>query len=289
VSRRSLIHALQAAGLAVLAATPINAAPPATLDATTGPVAATVSETLARPAKKLPVPGETFSLQGHPAFLILPQGRDTSQPTPWVWYAPTLAQYPDHLEKWMFERFLAHGIGIAGIDVGESMGNPAGRAGFNAFYHELVGKRGLSAKPCLLARSRGGLMLYNWATENPESIAAIAGIYPVGDLASWPGLDKASAAYQLNPAKLAEQLANHNPIDRLAPLAQARIPILHLHGDNDRVVPLERNSGLIQQRYEALGGPMKLLIIENGGHDTKDHWFKNKELTDFVIRHAKGL
>ena len=37
-------------------------------------------------------------------------------------------------------------------------------------------------------------MLYNWAAENPRRIACIAGIYPVCDFRSWPGVEKTAAA-----------------------------------------------------------------------------------------------
>jgi hypothetical protein len=37
-----------------------------------------------------------------------------------VWYAPTLPSLPEARENWMFERFLAAGIAVAGVDVGES-------------------------------------------------------------------------------------------------------------------------------------------------------------------------
>lgn len=251
-------------------------------------VAATVCKALEKPAKKLPLPGETFLIESRPSFLIMPQNRDAAKPTPWVWYAPTLPNLPGEEESWIFEHLLAQGIAIAGIDVGESMGNPAGRALFTAFHKELVANRGMAAKPCLLARSRGGLMHYNWAAENPQSVAAIAGIYPVGDLASWPGIAKASAAYGLADAQLAERLPDHNPIERLAPLAKAGVPVLHLHGDNDTVVPLERNSGLVKQRYDQLGGSMTLEVIRGGGHDMNPHWFQSQSLVDFVIRHLKN-
>ena len=56
-------------------------------------------------------------------------------------------------------------------------------------------------------------MLYNWAAENPDKAAAIAGIYPVGNLASWPGLKKASKAYGMDVRALGEALATHNPIE----------------------------------------------------------------------------
>ena len=43
----------------------------------------------------------------------------------------------------------------------------------------------------------------------------------------------------------AAHLAEHNPVDCLAPLAKAKIPLFHIHGDMDQVVPLEANSGLV--------------------------------------------
>lgn len=250
-------------------------------------VAATVRKALEKPSKELPLPGETFTVEGRPAFLILPQKRDSAKPTPWVWYAPTLPNMPGMEEAWMFEQFLSNGIAVAGIDVGESMGHPAGRTLFTAFHKEMTTKRGMAAKPCLLARSRGGLMHYNWAVENPQSLAAIAGIYPVGNLASWPGLARASEAYGLTVDELATQLSNHNPIDRLAPLAKAGVPLMHIQGDNDDVVPLAENSGLIKEHYDQLGGPMTLEIIKDGGHDMNRHWFQSRTLVDFLIRHAK--
>ncbi|WP_145236283.1 hypothetical protein [Urbifossiella limnaea] len=68
----------------------------------------------------------------------------------------------------MFEKFLAAGIAIAGVDVGESSGSPKGREVYSALYKELVSNRNFAEKPVLLARSRGGLMLYNWAAENAD-------------------------------------------------------------------------------------------------------------------------
>src|SRR6056297_1318161 len=137
----------------------------------------------ANPPAKIP-PRESFQIAGRPAFVILPtDSKRKSGPLPWVWYAPTLGErYPGKEEAWMFARFLEQGIAIAGIDVGESYGSPNGRAQFQAFYEELTGKRGFGPKPVLLARRRGGLMLYNWAVEHPGSVGGIAGIYPVCNL-----------------------------------------------------------------------------------------------------------
>ena len=60
---------------------------------------------------------------------------------------------------------------------------------------QLVEKRGLAKQACLLSRSRGGLMLYSWAAENPDKVRCITGIYPVCNIASYPGLPRASGAF----------------------------------------------------------------------------------------------
>ena len=237
--------------------------------------------------KTLPIEGEVFAIEGRTAFLILPSKADMEPPIPWIWYAPTLPGLPGKRETWMFERFLEKGIAIAGVDVGESYGSPKGRAIYSALYEELVQKRGLARRACLLARSRGGLMLYGWASENPGSVACIAGIYPVCNIASYPGLARACSAYDMTEEQLAAMLAEYNPIDRLAPLAKANVPIFHIHGDRDAVVPLERNSGEVERRYSKLGGKMTLEVVEGQGHNMWPGWFKSQELVDFVISHAR--
>jgi predicted esterase len=239
------------------------------------------------PSKVLPMPGEVFSVEGHTAFLIPPTKMAITNGTPWVWYAPTLPGLPGTEEKWMFEKFTAAGIAVAGIDVGESHGSPNGRALYSALYEELVQKRRFSSRPCLLARSRGGLMLYNWAAEHPTRVACIAGIYPVCDLRTYPGLTNASAAYGVTVTELTDALPQQNPINRLQPLAESHVPIFHIHGDADTVVPLEQNSGELARRYRQLGGEMILKVVPGQGHNMWPGWFQCQELVDFVIAHAR--
>ncbi|MCX6367321.1 MAG: prolyl oligopeptidase family serine peptidase [Armatimonadetes bacterium] len=241
------------------------------------------------PQKTLPLPGETFIVAGRPAFVILPEGKPTSRLMPWVWYAPTLPGLPGPEERWMFERFAAAGIAVAGIDVGESYGSPDGRALFTALYTELTQKRGFATKPVLLGRSRGGLMTLGWAVENPEKVAGFTGIYPVCDLTSYPGAAKASEAYHLTEAELLARLKEHNPIEKLAGLAIARVPLFAIQGDSDTVVPLERNAGELKRRYEALGGKMQLIVPPGQGHNMWPGFFQCQELVDFVIAQATGM
>ena len=236
--------------------------------------------------KKLPMKGESFRLNGHDAFVTLPEKLDGE--IPWVWYAPTLRGLPSKAEVWMFERFLAKGIAIAGIDVGESYGNPEGRKIYSDLYQYLVTQRKLSKKPCLLARSRGGLMLYNWAVENPEKVGGIAALYPVCNLESYPGLKNAAGAYKMTAEELKSKLSQHNPIERLKPLAKADVPIFHLHGDVDKVVPYEKNTAILVDRYKKFGGPAKVELIKGQGHNMWKGWFQSETLTNFVIARALG-
>ena len=201
------------------------------------------------PQAGFPVAAEFFAVNDRPAFLALSDKAPAGKPRPWVLFAPSLPNSPNHHEEWLLRQLLDAGISIAGIDVGESHGNPAGRAHYSALYRELTERRGMAPKAVLLGRSRGGLMTLCWAAENPEKVAAFAGIFPVFDLASWPGLAKAAPAYGMTPAELERNLAAHNPIDRLAPLAAAKIPLFAIHGDADTLVPLKANSALVKSRY----------------------------------------
>ena len=233
----------------------------------------------------LPVKGEVFAFDNHTAFLILPP-EIKKQPIPWVWYAPLVVDVPGIEEKWMFEQFLDAGIALAGVDIGESYGSPQGRSIFSAFYQYLVNNHGLATKACLYARSRGGLMQYNWAAENPSAVKCIAGIYPVCDMRTYPGLKEACGAYGLTEKQLEAQLEQHNPIDRLEKIAQAKVDIFHIHGDVDSVVPLEENSLELARRYKILGGDIQIQIAEGQGHNYWYGFFKCQKLIDFIIAHT---
>lgn len=241
---------------------------------------------MTQPSKEIPLPGEVFSVQGCTAFVIPPA--EATAPVPWVWYAPTLANLPGPEEGWMLERFGAAGLAVAGIDVGESYGSPRGRALFTAFYQELTQEGGMAKKPCLLARSRGGLMLYNWAADHPKKVGGIAGIYPVCNVRSYPGIERACGAYDMAAEELEACLGENSPLDRLAPLARAGVPIFHIHGNSDGVVPLENNSAVLAERYEALGGDMTLQVVEGGGHTMWEGWFRCAELVEFVVEKTTG-
>jgi len=240
--------------------------------------------------ERLELPGESFTIHDRPAFIYLPEQSKRSTPQPWIFYAPTLPAYPDQAERWMHEQFLAAGIAVAGVDVGEAYGSPLSHPIFNAFYEELTAKRGFATKPCLFGRSRGGLWVSSWAIAHPDRVAGIIGIYPVYDFRTYPKIENAAPAYGVSPEKLTERNAQWNPIERIEVLAKAKIPITIIHGDEDVVVPLKENSQELLRRYERVGegALVNLIVVKGQGHNFWEGFFKEQRLVDFAIQQARA-
>ena len=242
------------------------------------------------PKKSLPLPGETFTVSDRPAFVFLPPKEKRTAPQPWIFYGPTLDPYPDEAERWMHEQFLAAGIAVAGVDVGEAYGSPKSHVVFDALYDRLTKQRGFSKQPCLFGRSRGGLWVSSWAITHPERVSGIIGIYPVYDFRTYPGVAKAAPAYGLTEAELTTRNDEFNPIARVDVLAKAKIPFAIIHGDNDTLVPLQENSAELQRRYKEVGQAalVKLIIAQGQGHSFWEGYFRSQELVDFAIEKTRA-
>ena len=233
--------------------------------------------------------GETFLLNGRHTFLMVPEKPfDGAGGKPWIFYGPTLAGVPDKAESWMHQQFLDAGIAIAGIDVGEAYGSPHAFRHFEVLYQHMV-KQGYSKRPTLLGRSRGGLWVSSWAIEHPDRVAGIGGIYPVYDFTTYPGANRAAAAYGVSPEELLAQQDQLNPIKRAATLAKAKIPVFIIHGTDDKVVPIEANSEALEKAYAANDAADLIHVIKaNGqGHSFWDGFFTCQELVDFLIEKSK--
>ncbi|MCL5072583.1 MAG: prolyl oligopeptidase family serine peptidase [Actinobacteria bacterium] len=196
---------------------------------------------------------------------------------------PSNSIHPSTAYNWLFTKLLKFGYCICGIEIGETFGNINGIEIFNKFYEYITLKYSLNKKASLLCQSRGGLMHYNWAVENADKVIAIAGIYPVCNLESWPGLKNVYKFYEYNSVKEMEKnIKKHNPIYRLKQLSDKGIPILHLHGDSDEIVPFEENSLKLIKEYKKIGGIGEVIIIKNEGHSLSSAFFKSKKLLEFL-------
>jgi dipeptidyl aminopeptidase/acylaminoacyl peptidase len=243
-----------------------------------------------KPTKELILPGEVFEVADRPAFILWPAENVRRKPQPWVMYAPTLPGYPDEHERWMHQQFLSAGVAVAGIDVGESYGSPRGQSLFDSLYRELTENRGFARRLCLLGRSRGGLWVSAWAAARVDRVAGLAGIYPVFDFQTYPGIDQAAVAYDMTPDELRRRANEFNPIQQIDKLAAAKIPTYIIHGDEDAVVPLRDNSAAFVARYASANSAdcVQLVVAKGQGHNYWEGFFRCQELVDFVIRRAKA-
>ncbi len=183
----------------------------------------------------------------------------------WVWRAEFFGAFPAFNVE-MLER----GWWVGFMSVGNTFGCPDAMLRFNAFYEEMTGKYRFHKRPVLEGLSRGGLYVYNWAADNTDKVGMVYADNPVCDFKSWPGgMRKDSCQGQADCwkelmkcyhfATEAEALAwSKNPVDNVAPLVKAGIPLVHSFGDADEVVPWEENTKILAARVEALGGKIKL-------------------------------
>jgi pimeloyl-ACP methyl ester carboxylesterase len=175
------------------------------------------------------------------------------------------------------------------------LGCPDVRPFWDAFYKELTGKYGFAKKTALIGLSRGGLYCYNWAAANPDKVACIYADAAVCDFKSWPGgkgkgkgskrdWDLVMKVYHF--ANEAEALAyKGNPVDNLAPLAAAKVPLLHVYGDADDVVPWDENTGVVAERYKKLGGDITLIAKPGVSHHP--HGLADPApIVEFIVKHA---
>lgn len=256
----------------------------------------------AAPAGKLSWPGEQMDTwHGYKRHLITIDGCKAwvVEPyialpgNPWTW----CMAFPDAFtDRTGVPELLAAGFHHLYIEVGNTFGSPGALKHFDAFYAAITA-RGLAKKGTLIGISRGGLFAYNWASLNPDKVVCIYGDAPVGDFKSWPGgkgQGKGSAAnwkallecYGFKSE--AEALAwSKNPIDSLAPLAKAKIPLIHVVGDVDDTVPVAENTAIIEQRYKALNGDVTVFHKPTVSHHP--HGLDDPEpLVSLILRYTKA-
>lgn len=225
---------------------------------------------------------KTVALSSHRALIREPQSVNTQTLKPWVWYAPSFIEgsTPGQSQhSWYFEQLNAAGITVVGVDVGESYGSPAGRAGFDELYAWMQA-HGYAAQGCFIAQSRGGLQVYEWLLDGNQSKAAcVLGIYPLLTLTDYVGLPGMAPAWGLTVEQMSAQLQN---IDVLSRASQLNMPILHLHGIADIVT-----SPLVDSGFTATAGQATLMTFENLGHENyAPKFFHSVAALEFLITHT---
>lgn len=236
------------------------------------PASAGVPQKLTFPSPALDYHGyqlHDLSVDGCAVHVVEP--KDSLPGRPWVWRTMFWDAFPG-----VDVALLENGFHLSFIDVGNTFGCPEAMKHFDVFYDTMTTKFGLSAKPALEGLSRGGLYAYRWAYVNTGKVGCIYGDAPVCDMKSWPGgkgrgsgspKDWIQAIKDYHFANEQEMLMfKGNPIDTLEPIAAAHIPIIHVCGDADTVVPEDENTDIVRRRYIALGGDFALIVKQGCGH-----------------------
>jgi pimeloyl-ACP methyl ester carboxylesterase len=211
-----------------------------------------------------------FPVDGCMAWIVEP--KQALPDKPWSW----CMEFPDAFtDRCAAPQLLAAGFHHVHIEVGNTFGSPAALRHFDACY-QVMTKAGLAKRGTLIGISRGGLYAYRWAAEHPERVNVIYGDAPVCDFKSWPGGKGKGTGSPVDWQALiqcygfkdeAEALAYPgNPIDRLEPLARAKIAIIHVVGDADDVVPVAENTAIVEERYRKLGGEIRVIHKAGVGH-----------------------
>ena len=205
-----------------------------------------------------------FKFEGHNAKIVFPDKAEEQRH--WIWRARFWGHEPQAELA-----LLKKGFHLVYIDASDYCGNNAAVILWNHFYDFLLKEYQLNSKTVLEGFSRGGLFVYNWGSENVEKVACIYADAPVCDLKSWPGgkgkgIGSASdwkehlAAYNLTEETIND--FNGMPVYNARKLAEAGIPVLHVCGATDDVVPIEENTYALEKTYKEAGGDIKIIVKE---------------------------
>lgn len=220
-----------------------------------------------------------FKLNGHEAWIVEPPKALPGNPWAWCMEWPTA-----FVERIGVCELVAKGFHYVHVNI---FGTYASEEGLRILdqFHDMLQALKFAEKASLVGLSMGGFYAYRWAARNPEKVAAIYGDAPVCHVitflkaGSWENVKK---AYGMNDEEL---LAfDGNPIDNLTGLAANRVPLLHVVGDADEVVPVGFNTEILERRYRKLGGSIRVLHRPYVGHHP--HGYDNpSEAVEFLLVH----
>ncbi|NCB07737.1 MAG: alpha/beta hydrolase [Bacteroidia bacterium] len=228
-----------------------------------------------------------FIFQGHEAKIVFP--KQSNKEKYWVWRARFWGHEPQ-----VDKALLNAGFHLVYVDVSGLFGNSEAVGLWNDFYDFVSREYKLNPKTVLEGMSRGGLIVYNWASQNTGRVACIYADAPVCDIKSWPGglysgvgspgdWEACLKAYHLDGETVLTY--DNIPLKNAVKVAQANIPVIHVCGLADDVVPYSENTEKLATVFREAGGEIELILKEGVGHHP--HCLKDpKPIVDFILNHT---
>lgn len=210
---------------------------------------------------------------------------------PWVLAVGGMG-YHGEVEK----ELLARGYHVANAEAFMLYGAKPALDAMDRLYTEARARYKLAPRCVLRGVSRAGLALYRYAGLHPERVACIFAEGPVMDFRTWPGTRPEFAGEWRDIKRHygfksdAEALAfREQPLDRLPILAKAKIPILHIVGPEDRIVPADTNTHEAARRFKKMGYAGMQVIVHEGPTSMQGHACPLTELPrviEFITQHT---
>ena len=173
-----------------------------------------------------------FSVRDTPMSITVIAPSVSAPGMPWVYRAGFVFR-----DAKVDQELLAKGFhivtGPVGVDVAVK--------DWDTVYEYLTG-HGFSKKPAMEGAGSGAGEVYAWAIENANKISCV---------------------YAENP-RMHSALAKTQPLDNLAPLAKANVPLLHVCGSLDP--RFTDNTLEVEMRYKKLGGRIQVIVKKGEGH-----------------------
>ena len=176
-----------------------------------------------------------FALGGVEGSITVIVPKTAAAGKPWVYRAGFVGR-----DAMVDLALLAKGFHIVVGPVPYNADGPALQS-WNAVYKHLT-DHGFSKKPVMEGAGRTAGEVYAWAVENPDKVSSIYGENPV----------------------LRSHMSKTPPLDNLASLAKAGVPLLHVCGSLDP--SLDDNTRVVEMRYKELGGRITVILKEGEGH-----------------------
>lgn len=223
-----------------------------------------------------------FELDGHKAWIVEP--RQAASGNPWAW----CMEWPTaFVERIGVIELVERGFHYLHVGIYGTFASPGGIQILNQLY-DLAQKIGLNSKAALIGLSMGGFYSYRYAATHPERVALIYADNPLCNLLTYLKMPERwsilKQAYGMNDEEILNWTGN--PVDNLAPLAQAGIPLLHIAGTIDEIVPIEYNTDIIERRYRELGGNITVIRRLYCGHHPHGHDDTSIAI-NFIINNCK--